>query len=162
MATQQILILLFSVRVCVRHRMLSLAYLVKCLTVHEENRVRSPKTTTNWLIVQWIRILRYERRDECSNHSKPTTLACSSIGKMYPAFNRRVVSSNLTGPAGKWRIDSGEFLWTRGKCYYQALVASHSSMMRIRCIGWIIFFIVLLYSIIFILLLNSFIKSTLQ
>ena len=34
-----------------------------------------------------------------SNPTVATKLARSSIGKMYPAFNRGVVSSNLTGPA---------------------------------------------------------------
>ena len=33
-----------------------------------------------------------------SNPSVITILARSSTGKMYPAFNRGVVSSNLTGP----------------------------------------------------------------
>ena len=33
-----------------------------------------------------------------SNLAVATILARSSIGQMYPAFNRRVVSSNLTGP----------------------------------------------------------------
>ena len=56
-----------------------------------------PAATHDGLSFNGQRILRYERRDECSNHSKPT-MARSSIGKMYPAFNRRVVSSRLTGP----------------------------------------------------------------
>ena len=35
-----------------------------------------------------------------SNPIVVTKLARSSTGKMYPAFNRGVVSSNLTGPTG--------------------------------------------------------------
>jgi hypothetical protein len=33
--------------------MVAVTYLVKYLTVNEENRVRTPQRTRKWLIVQW-------------------------------------------------------------------------------------------------------------
>ena len=65
--------------------MLSLAYLVKQHIVNVKNRVRFPETPKKWLIVQRIRMLCYERRDESSNLSKPTKWMNSLMEKQFPS-----------------------------------------------------------------------------
>lgn len=60
--------------------MVIVAYQVEQPIVNRKNRVRVPQSPHNWLIVQWIRTLRYERSDESSTLSKPTATAVWSNG----------------------------------------------------------------------------------